>query len=727
MIRSYRVAFVALFVGLLVLTILAVSINTYRRATEVSLDLSADIIAEMSAKVVTQASALFESARGLAEINALLVLHQGLSDQSTLFQMFGRQLALMPQLESIYVAGPQGDFIQVRGSPRLVTRVIRRNDNGGSGAVTERLVYRDAAFEPIAHINGEGVYDPRERDWYQQAVAHAGLQWSPVYRFATTGRRGITAAIAVRKPDGALVGVVGVDISLSSLSGFLSDQRVARGGVVLIVGNDGELIAFPHDITLRADMGTDDGLPTIEDLSERWITDSYHQASENQSETSAINRVSYNLSTTNGAGYLSHLRELQRGVGDDWQLLIVVPEASLLETARRLFSKSAAISLIMLVAAVIALAYFATRLFQPLQRLVRNTELIRDFRFAEVERVPSNLAEIKAMDEAIWKMSQGLRALEKFVPMDVGRQLIRSGKRVEPQAEVRELTLLFTGASNLANLCETLPPAQITDFLARQLDTFTVTILRCKGTIDNFLGESILAFWGAPVSIDDGVDRACRAALSCRDAEHSLMSEWTKTFASDVPVPPPNLFSVHYGRAIVGAIGSRQRMSWTAIGDNVALGWDLHQLNRRYGTRIIISGEAQAQVAERYWTRRLDVLPLNTGERKLEVFELIDSRERVLTNARLEAIAAYEAGLEALLAGAWDRAEAIFSPLAEHDPDDVAVKLMLSRCGVRDACFWPGLAGPRDDLLTGPFATRAVASPGLSVGRTNSDEPESGG
>jgi adenylate cyclase len=302
--------------------------------------------------------------------------------------------------------------------------------------------------------------------------------------------------------------------------------------------------------------------------------------------------------------------------------------------------------------------------------------------------------------------------------------LIQAGKRVEPKAEIRELTLFFTGASNLANLCETLPPAQITDFLTRQLDAFTVAILRHKGTIDNFLGESILAFWGAPVAISDGTDRACRAALACRDAEQDLMSEWTKALGAGAPVPPPNLFSVHHGRAIVGAIGSRKRMSWTAIGDNVALGWDLHQLNRRYGTRIIISGEALAEVAGRYWTRRLDVLPLS-GERKLEVHELIDSRERALPPSHLEAIAAYEAGLEALLDGAWDRAESIFSPLAEREPDDVAVRLMLSRCGVRDACFWPGLAGPRDDLLSGPFATRAVAPHGLSLGKA-SDESEAG-
>ncbi|MCF7978293.1 MAG: hypothetical protein K9L82_09785 [Chromatiaceae bacterium] len=739
MIRSYKVAFVALFVGLLALTVFAVSVNTYRHATRVSLDLSADILSEMSAKVVAETSARFEAARDVVEINALLVGERGLADDQALFRLFGRQLALLPQIESLYVAAPNGDFIQARSSPQSMTRLIRREAAQGEdpSQATERLVYRDAQFAPIARINGDATYDPRQRGWYRQAVAAERLQWSPVYQFADTGERGITAAVAVREPNGSLIGVVGVDISLNSLSQFLSGQRIARGGIALIVGADRQLIAFPESVELRQGAGSgtaavdadlsavdaasaaatavaDARLPRVEDLGVPWLVDAYRQDAQSQ-QRSAINRAEYSLSRTNGQRYLAQRQAFPPGVGEDWELMLVVPEITLLESARRLFSEAAAISLILLLAAAIAVSFLALRLFQPLKRLVLNTELIREFRFADVKRVPSRFAEIKAMDEALWKMSQGLRSLEKFVPIDVGRRLIQSGKRAEPEAEVRELTLLFTGASDLASLCEALPPARITELLGRQLDIFTSTILRHKGTIDNFLGESILAFWGAPVVLEDSVDRACRAVLACRDAETALHADWAKSLAPGEPSPPLNLFSVHHGRAIVGAIGSRQRMSWTAIGDNVALGWDLHQLNRRYGTRIIISGEAREHVAERYWTRRLDVLPLNSGARKLEVFELIDRRDRMLAPERLEAISHYEAGLEALLEADWERAEAIFQPLADRDPTDFAVALMLSRCGTRDACFWPGLAGPGDDMLSGPFVTRPVASPGLSL------------
>lgn len=733
MIRSYKVAFVALFVGLLVLTMFAVSVNTYRHATRVSLDFSADILSEMSAKVIGRTSEVFEAARDFAEINALIIAEQGLADHQALFRLFGQQLALRPQLESLYVASPDGDFIQVRSSPQLMTRLIRRPAEAGEVAetseqthgeqagrsrsplVSERIVYRDPDFAPIARINGDSGYDPRQRAWYRQAMASEGLQWSRVYRFANTEIHGITAARAVRAADGSLLAVVGVDISLGSLSQFLTEQRVARGGIALILDAERRLIAIPRTLKLRSGAPASGALPSVDDLQMRWLVDAYHHHGANTLRTSGINRVAYSLTETQGQRYLGHRQAFPPEIGNDWELMIVVPEASLLESARRLFSEAAAVSLMLLVIATTAVSYLALRLFQPLKRLVRNTELIREFRFADVKRVPSRFTEIKAMDEAIWKMSQGLRSLEKFVPKDVGRQLIKSGKRVEPGAEVRELSLLLTGASDLASLCAALPPARITALLSRQLDVFTDTILRHKGTIDNFLGESILAFWGAPVAIEDSVDRACRAALACRDAEGALHAEWAKTRPTDEPAPSLNLFSIHHGRAIVGAIGSRKRMSWTAIGDNVALGWDLHQLNRRYGTRIIISGEARRQVADRYWTRRLDVLPLSGGARQLEVFELIERRERALPPDRLQAIASYEAGLKALLAGDWETAEAIFTPLAEQAPDDLAVALMMNRCSAGDACFWPGLAGPRDDLLTGPFATRARAGAAVDL------------
>lgn len=715
LIRSYSVAFVGLFVGLLVLTDLATSSIAYRHATRVSLDLAADTLSEASAKVVGSTTALLDGARAFAEIGALAVAEHGLDDHEALFRLFGRQLQLLPGLASIHVAGPDGDLIEVRSTPRFTSRLIRRDAQ--SAAATERLVFRNRAFEPIAHINEPAADDPRDQAWYQQALVADGLVWSPVYRFAAAGEPGVTAAVAVRDAAGALIGVVGVDIALRSLSELLATQQLARGSIALIVDGAGRLIAFPPSLQLApAAAGQDSELPMIDDLQARWVVDAFRLRTDVRTGTSGIKRVAYVVTETDGKGYLGVERPFPSGVGDDWRLLTLVPETSLLESARRLFSQATAISFILLLIASVAVSYLALRLLQPLRRLVRNTKLVREFRFAEVLRVQSWFNEIKAMDDALWRMSQGLRALEKFVPKDIGRQLIATGERAEPGAEVRELALLVTGASEMASLCGALSPERITERIARDIDVFTETILRHNGTIDNFLGESILAFWGAPVAIDRSAERSCLAALACRDAEAELRAGWAATAAVDDPPPPHNVFSLHYGRVIVGTIGSRQRMNWTAIGDNVTLAWDLHQLNRHYGTRILITGTVQQRVADRFWTRRLDRVPRGNGAPPLELFELVDSRERTPTAARLESIERYETGLSALFEADWATAEASFTALAERDPQDAAVAMMLARCKACDAYLWTDGQAPAGEPDANLIAARAIGSRSLNLG-----------
>jgi adenylate cyclase len=330
------------------------------------------------------------------------------------------------------------------------------------------------------------------------------------------------------------------------------------------------------------------------------------------------------------------------------------------------------------------------RLFEPLKQLVRNTEHVRDLHLDQVRRVPSRFREIETMDAAIWRMKQGLQSLEKFVPANLARQLIESDQEIRPGGEVRELALLFTGIAEMAALCARLPPERITALLTDELDRFTRVMLRLKGTIDNYLGESILAFWGAPVPVEDGAERACLAALECLRIEDELYADWDEPGLA----PPRNLFSVHFGPSIVGAIGSRTRMTYTAVGDNVARGWEMRQLNHRYGTRIIVSSEVGRRVARRFWLRRLDALPLATDEGvsnapQLELFELIDERSRPIEPARAELIERYEDALGRLLAGDWPTAEPLLEGLAARWPEDRAVQLMLERCRARDACWCP--------------------------------------
>lgn len=679
LIRSYKSAFILLFVVLLVATVSSVAFNAYRRASQVTLELSASTIAEISDKTVQRTVDIFEAAWSWLEVNALVVGDGDvIARNGELLRLFWRQLELTPQILSIYVADAGGSFVQAREVPQLVTRVIDRR----AAPPSERLVYRDRGFQPIAHINGGALYEPTEEEWYRGAGPDGAVHWSDVHRFAGLDRSGFTASRAIPGGGAEKRAVIGVDIALDGLSEFLAEQRIAKGGVAVIVDREDRLVAFPYQLRLkpRPDGKAYEGVPRVTDLADRWLVDAYRGLQDGSARPIAHEAGTFAVSESNGRRYIAQVADFPPAFGGAWRLFIVVPEAALLSAADRLLSESFVISIIILVIAVLIVYRVGVRFFEPVRRLARNTELIRDFRFDAVEPVRSRYREIEVMDKAICSMRQGLAALEKLVPADLVRHLIRTGQELRPGGEVRELTLFLSGIAGFSDLCRRLPPERITDLLTGRLERYTQVILRQKGTIDKYLSDSVVAFWGAPAAVDDGAARACRSALACRCIDDELRRAW----AGDL-MPPASLYAVHTGPAIVGNIGSHTRMSYTAIGENVELAAHLRQLNHRYGTRILVSGATRQDVEDDFWWRRVDVLPLDDLGLELVIHELIEERTVPLCADTQDFVRDYEAGLAAVLAADWEEGQRRFETLAASRPGDRSVRLMLRRCQARDA------------------------------------------
>jgi adenylate cyclase len=697
MVSSYRSAFLLVFTALMVITVVSVSSNAYRRAADITLDLSSDIINELSGNIVNRTIVLFDAANAYLQSNAELFSGDGAElSRDRVLRLFWRQLELQPELLSIYKADPDGNFLQVSHQPRPVTRIIEHRDD----QVFDRFVYRDAGFQPIAHLNGGGLYDPRSSGWYQRAIEAAGeVAWSPVYRFEQTGKLGVTAARVVFEGE-SVRQVLGIDIALEDLTDFLAEQSGTRGALAFIVDERDRLVAYPHQLILHdRDADYADSPDRMEQLVDRWLVDAYHElladigASGEEKGGSGRTRGddnrAYALTSSGDMRYIAQLHSFPGDWSEGWKLFVVVPEASLLSSASRLISESIAISVIILVGAVLLVQILAFRLFEPMRRLVHNTELIQQLRLEEVEPVNSRFSEIRAMDQAICGMRTGLQELAKFVPAKMARDFIQHGKSAELGGEMVDLTLFYSSISKFNALCSQRSTEQVTALVSLILDRFTQVIGRTDGTVDNYLGESILAFWGAPAPIVDGPLRACRVALQCKLIEDQLRQRESERF----PPETVNLFAIHSGRAIVGNFGSKKRMAYTAVGDNVEIGWILKQLNHRYGTQILISEPVQAAVAGQFWLRLVDYVPLYSGAEPTAVYELAGQRSEPMSADWHHFTERYEAGLAALFAREWVKAEPIFSELAELRPDDKSVQLMLLRCYAEDAQMSTRLAG----------------------------------
>jgi adenylate cyclase len=183
-------------------------------------------------------------------------------------------------------------------------------------------------------------------------------------------------------------------------------------------------------------------------------------------------------------------------------------------------------------------------------------------------------------------------ALGKYLPRDIASEILRDPSRLALHGEKRAIYALFTDLEGFTKLSHAIEPEMVALLLNRYLDLLSEVVLRHGGTIDKFVGDAVVAFWGAPIARADDGERAARAALA--------MYEAGEIFRRDVPpgVPPIGCTRVglHRGDAIVGNFGGEGRIQYTALGDSMNLAARLESANKTLKTRALVSETAIAGV-----------------------------------------------------------------------------------------------------------------------------------
>jgi class 3 adenylate cyclase len=187
-----------------------------------------------------------------------------------------------------------------------------------------------------------------------------------------------------------------------------------------------------------------------------------------------------------------------------------------------------------------------------------------------------------------------------------------------PGGERRELTVLFSDLRGFTAVAESLDPDQVFLMLNEYLTTMEDAIYDFQGTIDKFMADGIIAFWGAPVQQPDHAGQACRAALRMVEELGCLNERWTRAGRPAVTIS----IGIHTGKMLVGNLGSVSRFDYSVIGEAVNLGARLEELTRRYDVQMIVS-DATLQRTGGLRARFLDALPPDAGGSELEIFELL--------------------------------------------------------------------------------------------------------
>lgn len=179
-------------------------------------------------------------------------------------------------------------------------------------------------------------------------------------------------------------------------------------------------------------------------------------------------------------------------------------------------------------------------------------------------------------------------ALGKYLPVDVANEILRDPDQLQLHGTKREIYALFTDLEGFTKLSHAIEPEMVAFLLNRYLDMLCDVVLRHGGTIDKFVGDAVVAFWGAPIARPDDADRATAAAIE--------MYEAGERFRREAPegVPPIGITRVglHCGEAVVGNFGGKGRIQYTALGDSMNLAARLESANKQLKTRVLVSETA---------------------------------------------------------------------------------------------------------------------------------------
>lgn len=555
-------------------------------------------------------------------------------------------------------------------------RIIERVD----GKLTDNWIYL-AKWGKVLGVERPAAvgYDPRQRPWYKDGLATKEVVTSDIYAFASTGHPGITLSQQLATEDGEVFAVFGANLSTDTLSRFLAERTIGHKGTVFILDKENRLVGFPRpELTVRR---TGDRVEVVkaDEVADPVVVDAVRRRG-----AGAGDRFRAALGP-GGETYLVSFTALPESFGRAWTVGVIADEDSFVGPLKRASLQVLLLGSAFIVIASLLMLVLSRRLTRPITELTRHTEAIRDLKLDGAIEVRSCILEIDTLAQALATMKTALASFITYVPKNLVRNIVESGTGTAVGGQRQPLTVLFSDIQGFTSTTEPLDPEEVMGQLSIYLEAMSAAIYQHAGVVDKFIGDSVMAIWNAPERDDDHVANACRAVLACRAACERLNADLA---ANNWPELPTR-FGLHTGPAMVGNVGSHERMQYTALGANVNLASRVEGLNKRYGTQILVTESVERAVRGRFLFRPLETVVPAGLSIPVALFELIGATEpgapfqasaadRERCRHWLDAHAAFQAG-------DWSRAAALLTAFDAAWPGDGPCRLLLRHCRERIA------------------------------------------
>lgn len=490
--------------------------------------------------------------------------------------------------------------------------------------------------------------------------------------------------------DGAFIGTAAASITLDVLSRFLATHR-----------------ASPHSMTIIADPTNGNVIAASDRQKSVRVIDGRLEVAQLDNIDDADAREAYRLqrqtkqenflfrSPKDGQELSASFARFPVSFRHQWEAIILTPTDDFIRELKKT-NRRIAIIIVALSASELFLIYFLSRqLSQPIESISRDLKSVETLSFDQPMSRPSRVREIAQLQSAAALLRNSLQSFCSFAPVDVVRGLIKSGIPLHLGVEKRVITILFSDLENFSTHAERSTPDALLDQMSAYFEQVTRAISDEQGTVDKFIGDGIMAFWGAPVAVSDHVLRACSATLRAIRRMAGVNETWR---AEGKPALRMRI-GLNTAEVLVGNIGSSDRFSYTAIGDGVNVAARLEGMNKTFGTTICISDSVFNAVASEIVARPLRHVQVKGRKQEFMIYELVglantddpelqagpaDQRLSKLTWA---ASNCFEAGD---IAGATGR----YQEILREFPNDGVAKAMLALCMATHV--------PRAEVTTAP-------------------------
>ncbi|MDP6345426.1 MAG: adenylate/guanylate cyclase domain-containing protein [Alphaproteobacteria bacterium] len=499
---------------------------------------------------------------------------------------------------------PQVGALLFFENPRRGLRVRRTED----GTIVERFNNAAAA---AAH-SGEARSRPRK-----------GAYWGGVLRPPSAPHTVLNVRRQVRI-DGRQVGLLSAAVTISELSTLLTRGGLAIDGEVFVLYDGNYVLA--HRRLVRGFKGatTERPLPSVEQLGDP-VLRTYLHPEEGRDYGGKMSREMgvQVIGLADGTAYPLISRRLHQFGDRPWEIGVYFQDAEVSAEVKRL----AGASIAGLVALVVALAFawlLARHVSRPFKELATAAKHVRHLTLNDVPPLPaSRVREIDDAGRAFDAMVTSLRWFETYMPRDLVHRLMRQGEGAVSRSMRRTVTVMFTDIVGFTAASEAMGAQDMADLLNRHFAEVGACIEAEGGTIDKFIGDAVMAFWGAPEALSDHAERAVRAALAIRRAVEASNRQHRAEGATALGLR----VGLHTGEVVVGNIGAPQRMNYTIVGDTVNISQRLEELGRQMAddkskVTIIASAATVEAAGQASAAKSLGEQPVRGRRERIPVYRL---------------------------------------------------------------------------------------------------------